>query len=127
MSAGAWSSLGWKPIGLKLAKFGSIQETDGSVLEEARRAAVHPDLERGFPVQVLPAEEREPVVVAELVAGIGQAQGPDLERVPAPADVVGVQVPDERRLVVHRRAVVRQVIAAAGGATRDRVETVGPG
>jgi hypothetical protein len=31
MSAGAWSSLGWKPPGLKLLKFGSIQATDGSV------------------------------------------------------------------------------------------------
>ena len=27
----AWSSLGWKPMGLKLLKFGSIQATDGSV------------------------------------------------------------------------------------------------
>jgi len=31
MSAGAWSPLGWKPMGLKLLKFGSIQETAGSV------------------------------------------------------------------------------------------------
>jgi hypothetical protein len=36
MSAGAWSSLGWKPMGLKLLKFGSIQETDGSVPRAAR-------------------------------------------------------------------------------------------
>jgi hypothetical protein len=35
MSAGAWSSLGWKPMGLKLLKFGSIQETDGSVPQAA--------------------------------------------------------------------------------------------
>src|SRR5260370_754428 len=30
MSAGAWSSLGWKPMGLKLLKFGSTHATYGS-------------------------------------------------------------------------------------------------
>jgi hypothetical protein len=81
-----------------------------------------------FPVQVGPAEEREPVVVAECVVGVGETQGARrFEGIPAPADAAGVQVPHERRQVVQRRQVVRQVIAAARGLAADRVQPVGPG
>ena len=66
-------------------------------------------------------------MVPEGVAGVGQAQGTHLEGIPAPRDTVGIEVPHERRLVVHRREVVRQVIAAARGAAGNRVEAVGPG
>ena len=52
---------------------------------------------------------------------IGEAQGPRLERVPAPRDAVGVEVTHERGLVVHRREVERPVIGTAGGATANRV------
>ena len=42
----AWSSFGWKPIGLKLLKFGSIQDTDGSVPRAAssRKLAAPPSI-----------------------------------------------------------------------------------
>ena len=66
-------------------------------------------------------------MVAQLVAPIGVAQGPRLERVPVPRDVVGVEVSHERGMVVDRREVERPVIASAGGATADRVQAVGPG
>src|SRR5207302_2030164 len=99
----------------------------GGVLEEAGRLGVYPDLKRGFPVQVFRAEKREVVVVSEGVTGVGETQGSDLEGIPAPGNAVGIEVPYERRLVVHRRAVVRQVIAAVRGAAGNRVEAVGPG
>ena len=43
------------------------QRTMGGVFEKARRFCVDPELEPGPPVQVGLAEEREPVVVAQLV------------------------------------------------------------
>src|SRR6202044_315816 len=46
---------------------------------------------------------------------------------PAPGDAVDVEVTCERRLVVERREVVRQVVAAVRGAAGKRVEAVRPG
>jgi Ser-tRNA(Ala) deacylase AlaX len=73
------------------------------------------------------AKEREPLVVAQAVMSVSEAQRARLEAVPAPRDVVRVEVPNKRRLPVDRRHVRRQVIAAAGSAAANRVKTVGPG
>jgi hypothetical protein len=102
------------------------QRAPGGVLEETRRLGVDP-LEPSFPVQVGPAEEREPVVMTERVASVGETQGASFEGIPAPRDAVRVQMPHERRLVIQRGEVARQVIAAARGAATNRLQPVGPG
>jgi hypothetical protein len=69
------------------------QRALGGVGQEARRVSVDP-LDPAFPVQLGRAEEREPVMVAERITGIGEPQGAGgFEGVPAPRDAVGVQVP----------------------------------
>src|SRR6266516_3475625 len=104
MSAMGWSSLTGKPSGLKLVNAGSIHDTDRSVpadvLQEAGDLRVAADVENGLPWQAGLAEVAEPLTVSQQVVGIGQAQRPGVEGIPAPGDAVGVQVPGEGGLVV---------------------------
>src|SRR5262249_12566032 len=103
------------------------QCTPGSVLNEAGRLWVDAALDASLPAQARMAEECEPIMAAESVVAVGETQSARLEGVPAPGDVTGVQVPDERRAVVERWQVERKVIAAARSATANGVQTVGPG
>src|SRR5215472_17195743 len=105
MSAIGWSSLTGKPSGLKLVNAGSIHDTGRSVPAAAssRKLAIS-GLQlmsnTVFPRQAGLAEVAELLMVPQPVAGIGQAQCPGVDRVPAPGDVVSLQVPDEGGLVV---------------------------
>src|SRR5262249_52979880 len=103
------------------------QRTSGSGLDEARRLWVDAALDASLPVQDRVADERELSVVAEAIVVVGETQGAGLERVPAPGDTAGVEVPDERRAVVERWQVEREIIAAPRRAAAERIQPVGPG
>ena len=135
MSAMGWSSLTGKPSGLKLVNAGSIHDTDRSMPAAAssRKLGI-------FGLQLMSkmvfhrqaglAEVAEPLMVAQAVMNIGEAQRPRVEGIPAPGDVVGVQVTDEGGLVVQRRHIGRPVIPASGRHTHSayrRLGSVEPG
>ena len=103
------------------------QGTAGGVLEEACCVRVDPEFKLGLPAQAGLAEIAEVVVVSCGVAGVSKAQRRGVKAVPAPGNIVVVQVPDERGFVVDGWQMGRQVIPAAGGAPAQGVQAVGPG
>ena len=78
-----------------------------------------PALEQG-----LAAEVRELLVVEEAIAAVDRAERPGIVRVPAPGDVVPIEVAHERLQVVDGNLPVRALASRAAG---DRVEAIRPG
>src|SRR6266516_2289813 len=116
----------WVEVGERRVDPGHrLQRAAGGVFEEAGDLRVDGDVEDGLPRQAGLAEVAEPLMVPQPVMNVGQAQRPWIKRIPAPGDVVDIEVPDKGWLVVEGRHVGRPVIPASSGYPTQGVQAVG--